>query len=251
MRKPVISAILTIVMLLIAATATAQVIPPKPRGMPADARPFGKTYGEWSAAWWKWALSLPATEHPLFDTAPCSTGQSGQVWFLGGKFCSQTSTLGCNSPTFTADRACTVPSGKALFFPVLNAEDAFIEEPPGTSEQTMRSNVKSWEDPPNLMVIASIDDWPLQAVRICSSGSFCAPEQSPLFTFTLPDHDNLLAAIGESWVPDGETSAAVSDGYYILLPPLPAGPHTIHFYGMAWTYSVDATYHITIQPGNQ
>src|SRR5437867_3706794 len=33
---------------------------------------FGRTYAEWSAAWWQWALSLPVDQHPLFDTADCS-----------------------------------------------------------------------------------------------------------------------------------------------------------------------------------
>lgn len=244
MKKHVIGVILLV---LIAMSAGAQ--GPKPKGMPADAKPFGKTYGEWSAAWWKWALPIPATEHPLFDTADCSAGQSGQVWFLGGKFCATTSQVGCNSPTFTAERYCSVPRGTALFFPILNADDSYVEEPPGTTELTLRTNVKSWEDPgPAFMVKAAVDEWPLQPIRICSSGTFCSPEQSPLFTFTLADHDNLFAAIGESWVPDGASSAAVSDGYYVLLPPLPVGKHTLTFYGMQGSYSADIKYNITIQP---
>jgi len=46
----------------------------------------GLTYGEWSVEWWQWALSLPTDAHPLFDTAPASEGQVGNVWFLGVKF---------------------------------------------------------------------------------------------------------------------------------------------------------------------
>jgi len=54
--------------------------------IPPHAKFRGKTYGEWSAEWWRWALSLPTTAHPLLDTGDCSEGQSGKVWFLGGTF---------------------------------------------------------------------------------------------------------------------------------------------------------------------
>src|SRR5437868_1105498 len=52
--------------------------------LPVQSKPYGKSYGEWSAEFWKWEFSLPINQHPLFDTADCSAGQSGQVWFLGG-----------------------------------------------------------------------------------------------------------------------------------------------------------------------
>src|SRR5262249_56211141 len=59
------------------ATRTPGVLPPQ-------SHPFGMTYGQWEGAFWRWAFSLPADHHPLTDTAPASTGQSGHVWFLGG-----------------------------------------------------------------------------------------------------------------------------------------------------------------------
>jgi hypothetical protein len=83
---------------------------PNPRVFPPHANPYGNTYGEWSARWWQWTFSIPAATNPLLDDsgAHCAEGQSGQVWFLPGSF----------GETF--DRACTVPPGKALFFPMLN-----------------------------------------------------------------------------------------------------------------------------------
>src|SRR5713101_9232359 len=59
---------------------------PNPGVLPPQSHAFGMTYGEWSAAWWQWAFSLPVDHHPLFDTADCSAGQSGKVWFLGASF---------------------------------------------------------------------------------------------------------------------------------------------------------------------
>ena len=69
---------------------------PNPGVLPPDSHPFGKTYGEWSNAWWQWAYSIPAPNNPVLDTtgANCDVGQSGQVWFLAGSFTSGTIRLG-------------------------------------------------------------------------------------------------------------------------------------------------------------
>src|SRR6185503_18999622 len=73
-------------------------------------RYLGKTYGQWGASWWQWALSIPAAQSPLTDATGEFAGvsQSGPVWFLAG-------TLG-NS----AERTVTVPEGKPIFMPVHN-----------------------------------------------------------------------------------------------------------------------------------
>jgi hypothetical protein len=41
---------------------------------PVNSKPYGLSYGEWSARQWQWLFSLPAEGHPLFDTADCSAG---------------------------------------------------------------------------------------------------------------------------------------------------------------------------------
>ena len=50
--------------------------------------------------------------------------------------------------------------------------------------------------------------------------------QSPAFTITYPD-DNF------GGVPAGPYAPNISDGYWLLLPPLSAGRHTIYFRGEA------------------
>jgi hypothetical protein len=57
---------------------------PNPGVLPPNSRPHGQTYGEWSAAWWKWALEKSVVESPLLDTtgANCAIGQPRSVWFL-------------------------------------------------------------------------------------------------------------------------------------------------------------------------
>ena len=58
-----------------------------PGVLPPQSHSHGKTYGEWSAEWWQWALSLPADSNPFFDETGCANGANGQhgsVWFLTG-----------------------------------------------------------------------------------------------------------------------------------------------------------------------
>ena len=73
--------------------------------LPPQSHAFGKSYAEWSAEWWKWAVSIPIATSPLFDTTGefGNIGQSGKVWFLAGAFGG------------TVERTVSVPVGKALF----------------------------------------------------------------------------------------------------------------------------------------
>ena len=66
---------------------------------------------ELTAQWWQWALSIPTGQNPQLDPNGqyCMVGQRGSIWFLGGVF--------SGGP---AERACSVPEGATLFFPVIN-----------------------------------------------------------------------------------------------------------------------------------
>src|SRR5262245_23093174 len=108
---------------------------PNPRVVPTNAHPYGKSYGEWAGEFWKWAFSMPVDAHPLFDTADCSAGQPGQVWFLGGTFAAIEIEPGVILGK--ADRECSVPSGKGIFFPLINFECSTIEGN-GTTEAELR-----------------------------------------------------------------------------------------------------------------
>lgn len=80
-----------------------------PNVLPSLANAYGKTYGEWSADWWRWTYSMPTTNHPLFDTADCSAGQSGKVWFLGGTYSPGIEENGV--VIGRVDRECIIPPG--------------------------------------------------------------------------------------------------------------------------------------------
>ena len=48
-----------------------------------DAHPYGRSQGEWAAAFWQYALARPLEGHP-FTNSPdydFAAGQSGKVWF--------------------------------------------------------------------------------------------------------------------------------------------------------------------------
>src|SRR5262245_1253253 len=82
---------------------------PNPGVAPPQSKAHGASYGEWSARWCQWALSFPLDQSPPAQdgAVDVSQGQSGSVWFLAGTF-------GGN-----ATRSCTIPTGKALLFPIV------------------------------------------------------------------------------------------------------------------------------------
>jgi hypothetical protein len=166
----------------------------------------GKTLGEWTADWWNWALSFPADTNPLLDPDGSSAALGdvgGPVFFLGGSF-----------STDPVLRTFTVPGGKYIFFPILNA---FLTDE-GTADE-MRERLNAFVDS-----ITSLNAT-LNGADIVPD-PFLHREQSPVFVLTLPA-DNVFN------VPAGDYQPAVSDGYWIMLEPLPLGEHILTFGGEA------------------
>ncbi len=211
---------------------------------------FGRTYGEWSAAWQQWADSMPAAAHPLFDTAPCSEGQSGPVWFLGGKFCN---TENPECPSEPAVRSCTVPAGKVLYFPVLNfaclngeAEKGFCG-PAGPFITQMRAFLADGIDQ-TIKLKVTVDGKAIKGE--CGKPVDLKKDfrvQSTVYTAVMPE-GNLLQAIGEEAIGAG-TYWGVDDGVYVMLMPLPKGHHTLNFKGRfpQYDFSLDFTYKLTVE----
>lgn len=204
-----------------------------------DAVAYGRTYAEWSAAWNQWADSIPVAQHPLFDNGDCGTGQSGPVWFLGGKFCAIGGTC-----SYTVTRSCTVPAGKGLFFPIENYEDSALEENinvhPGdpTYQQIgmLRSVVSGIEGATDIFF--QIDHQPVKQLQKYGVHSVA-------FGFTLPA-DNLFLSLyppPNNYFQEGSYFPGVDFGYYIMLQPLTPGNHTLHF-GASW---LNITYNLTVK----
>ncbi|MFI6939153.1 hypothetical protein ACIBI4_07770 [Streptomyces sp. NPDC050418] len=70
--------------------------------------------GELGGRWWKWALSAPDSKSPVRDTTGehAAWSQPDDLWFLAGTYGGKVT------------RTCEVPSGRPLFFPVLNIQHA-------------------------------------------------------------------------------------------------------------------------------
>jgi len=208
-----------------------------------DAAPYGKSYGEWSAQHWQWLLSIPASTNPAndFTGANGAVGQSGNVWFLAGSFCPEPQAT-CSD--FTVTRNLSVPAGTALFFPLLDSECSTVEGN-GSTDAELRSCASGFMD---LGTGLSCD---IDGVSITDLNSYRV--QSPFFAFGPLPAGNILG------VPAGSTSPSVSDGVFLMVKPLDAGSHTIHFtgaiptfgFGMHITYNLTVLAHADAQQGLQ
>jgi hypothetical protein len=198
-----------------------------------DATPkvYGKTIGNWGHAWWQWALKFPSEGNPIVEdgNVDCSAGQSGKVWYLAGTFSS------------TADRTCTIKKGKAVFFPLFNGiywtplDPAIPED--CTDVASCRTGVSANID--------KISSWTCTVDGVpCVWSAQIVRAQSDSLPFNVKA-GSILTDFG--YVP-GVRDISISDGYWVMLDPLPPGDHTIHFTSAAVpvNFSLDVTYHLTV-----
>src|SRR6266436_1780191 len=137
--------------------------------------------------------------------------------------------------------------GKALFFPIITyrndypCPDPNFQPPPGeTLEQFLTEGAAAIIDLVTQLQVL-VDGQPLNNL-------FSYRTTSRLFTFTA---DPSLVAFDPCVT--GRPQFGVTDGYAIILNPLPPGPHMIFFrgvidFGGGSTFEVQVTYNLTIQP---
>jgi len=221
-KKQVVLLLLVVViaglMAVMAGGAAAQNGPPNPPVLPPVANAFGMTYGEWAIAWWQWAGTVEVenlNDHPLVADGEmdCSLGQDGKVWFLGGTF--------GHEATGTADRECDVPVGKALFFPMVNIICSPLTSDPDDAE---------------FLLACAINPGDVYGFELGMS-----PLSVSIDGVEIPNLDYYYVEPGVTFdigpVPDpnifyadeGAVEQAATTGYYLLLPPLSKGDHTIAF----------------------
>ncbi len=201
--------------------------PLAPQASAADVVPnfgFGDSYAGWSAKWWQWLLSIPSAINPDVDPTGgnCAQGQSGPVWFLAGTL------------SGSATRTCTMPAGKAIFFPMINAIGF---KPKGNETlNDLRLLVAGTAD--NVTALTcTIDDTP------CAGDLLAFRATSPVFTVNPPPQG--LIPPGNLTAP-ASTDTLVSDGYWMLIAPLPVGTYTIKYGGTSGGFSVDVTYTLKV-----
>ena len=197
--------------------------------VPPTTRVHGKTYGEWSVAWWKFVNAIPSSDSPYFRDDNCEKGQSGPVWFLFPK-------RGTSPVVVT--RYCAVPSGKYLFFPMQAATNDNVGRGAPMTVDELRADVQK--------VLASytpkcwLDGMEFQGVTMDSPYRVV----SPVFSYRAPS--------GNVWgYPAGLlVDPVVGEGVWIMIEPLAVGHHVIRFSSssLATASIYDFTYNLDIVP---
>lgn len=217
--------------LLLPAAAAAQPAGPEVYG--PDEKVAGKTPGEWSAEWWKWALAAPKDRNPITDTtgAHAAAGQPAGVWFLAGTFGEK------------ASRKCTVPAGRPVLVAVFNyvASEPSKERSPAERaafEKKMAAEAKEQADRVEVMSVV-VDGRPVADLKKHRAAS-------PLFETVAPP---VAEAVHPSFA---GKQTGVSDGYWVMLKPLSPGEHTVRITSSQKArpgdppFALDVTYTLTV-----
>jgi hypothetical protein len=188
--------------ILLAASTISLAVPRDGPAMAPGEKVAGMSQPELTAKWWQWAASFEYNDSPVADTTGerCGAGQEGEVFFLAGTY-AQTVT----------HRTCKVPAGKTLFFPVIN-----YVVMPGNCRQcrtcdSLADTARQVTDAP-MGLFAELDRKALPALsdhRVATSACFNLSQRAK-------DAPYMLSA---------------SNGYWVALPPLPKGRHTLRFGG--------------------
>jgi hypothetical protein len=206
----------------------------KPPVLPVSSHAYGMTYAEWSAAWLKWAVSIPASSNPLLDDSGvyAAVGQSGKVWFLAG------TTGSGNVPPVV--REISIPAGTPLFFPIINS--FWLNTPPVDPEWSPEQEAYA-----RSLIAASVDtayglNLKIDKRSVSNLSNFRV--KSVAAKCTVPA-DNIF---GVDLV--NNPYDCVADGYWVMIPPLSVGSHTIHFKGglADSQFFLDVTYKIKVKP---
>jgi len=194
---------------------------------PPPTAPHLKTYSNYGALWWTWALSVPVPTNPVLDTtgANCAVGQPVPgTFFLAGTFDGS-----------TVFRNCTAPIGSGFLIPILT-RSFFAQQtdpPEQRTEAFVRSQVTCVENNPVLSLT-------VDGVAIPNPRALL--EKSTVFSVNLPPN-NVFG------VPPQVLSPSVDEGYYAYVEPLSAGTHNIHITASsaACGATQDATYSLNVQ----
>ncbi|AJX30737.1 hypothetical protein [Burkholderia oklahomensis] len=203
---------------------------------PPGTTAIGLSYGDLSAAWWQWLFAIPTG--PGTDQNPqdqgsgsvnCSINQTAPVLFLTGSGSGTAVNRTCSS---------NISTTTSFLFPLINVECSTQDQPPFhcTDAASCRRCAESFAnliDPSSLT--ASVD-----GISLLNPPTQNFRAESPFFNFTTPSN-NILGS-------KGGPGMSVSDGYWVMLKPLPPGKHTVTFRGSipSFNFTQNVTYTITV-----
>ncbi len=209
----------SIVLSLFAAACSSAPVARDISPLTVDASVAGISQPELTKRWWQWAGSFDGDESPVADVSGerCGAGQDGPVWFLAGTYGSA-----------PAHRKCHLPAGKYVFFPLIN----YIVMPrcqacTNTCDHMMTAARDVTDRPMGLF--AELDGRSFTGLnehRVAAGRCFNMAERVP-------------------GAPAIEPSA--SDGYWLLLPPLPKGEHSLRFGGSLPSLRQELVYTLVVE----
>lgn len=163
----------------------------------------GKPLDHFANAWWQWAYAMQQAQSPVRDQdgTYCAVSQDGPVWYLAGGF-----------GTSKIHRTCIIPARKHIFFPVINM---VYSAPPGSTLTCDEAKQRAAQNNNDFVYInVFLNGTKLENAerfRLASITCFDLFERVPI-QFQAP-----VAA------------PSATDGYWIMLEPLPAGTHQLEF----------------------
>ena len=233
------SAVAGLLLLGIAASSSAQVLPP-------SSLPYGYSYQEWSAKWWQFNLGQSTNHLESAGEPGICEGHASRVRFLGGAFVPSSGGISIET------NHVTILPHTPLFFPILNTWVDNTGCPTFTSftaAELAADLAGAWSAV--TVTTCTIDGVPVAGLANPTNTIYLAV--SPPFSYTTAEKDNVLAGFfGENCIPGGMTVyPAVAEGVYLMLSPLSPGKHSIHTVGVVGPVSapfvvVDATYDIHV-----
>lgn len=163
----------------------------------------GRSLNAFVNEWWQWAFSMRQSESPVSDLTGehCGVNQAGAVWFLAGGY-----------GTSKINRSCTVPEGQHIFFPVINVLEY---TPPGSEGSCDVVRTRAAENNGQYVY-----------VKVRLDGSEVTDAER--FRLASSDCFDPLMRVPKAIDPPSFAPAA-TDGYWIMLRPLPTGRHTLEF----------------------
>lgn len=191
----------------------------------------GSTQLQLAEQWLQWALSIDAASNPMLDTtgAYAHVNNLGPVFFVAG-----------NAKGGSSTRTFTVPAGKPIFFPIINAYD--IEVPGAGCDLACAFGQIAYVGGATGLY-ATLDGQDLL--------TFPSYRQTSTAFFTVDLSASLSLALGFGGPPIAGLFDAVVDGYWVAVEGLTPGQHTLKFGGTFPTgFTLDVTDTVNVpEPG--
>ena len=155
----------------------------------------GVSIGEWTARWWRWALTQPVQPFLDPDGRFCAMGQDGPVWFLAG-----------TDGSFRPRRECAIPAGKHVLVPVINM--IYWQRSAAGARSPCRE----------LQASAAVNNDHLRSAEVLLDGKPLGDVR--LFRI----RSEACFAMDPA---DPQSRLAAADGYWLMIKPLPSGRHSL------------------------